>query len=350
MSALAQGRWSGPGGAVGLLAVGLVAHLGRPVLVPIAVAFLLTLLLIPAVESLERMRVPRSLASGLLVLGLVGACAFAGYNVAGPASRWLDRAPRTLATARERLESLREPVQQVAEAAEAVERITRPSQGSDGPTVNVEDGRSLSETLMGGAWKVATSGVLVAVLVFFLLSSRKMLFRKLIRLLPRAQHRRSAAAMRGVRRSLSVHLGTLAGVNVTLGCAVGTALWLLGFPSPALWGVMAGLLNFIPYLGAMVGVGTVAIVGLASFEGAGKALAGAGLYLLLTSVEGGLITPALLGRRLRLNPVAVLVGILILGFLWGVPGALLAVPLLVAVKVVAEHHPRGRRLVVVLGR
>jgi predicted PurR-regulated permease PerM len=338
--------------AIGLLATGTLAHLARPILVPLTLACLLTLLLIPAGEWLERLRLPRRVASGMLVLGVVGACVFATYHVSGPAFRWLDRAPVTLQAVGERLRSVRQPVEQVARAAEAVENMTRPSsEAGDGPTVQVEDGSSLSEVLMDGAWKVVTSGIIVAVLVFFLLSSRDQLFRKIMRLLPSSEHRRNGAdAVRGVRRNLSVHLGTLAGVNVALGSAVGAVLWLLGYPSPVLWGLMAGFLNFIPYLGAMVGVTVMTLVGFATFDGLAMPLAGAGAYLLLTSLEGLLITPVLLGRRLRLNPVAVLAGVLVLGFLWGVPGALLAVPLMVTAKVVAEHHPRGRRVVVILGR
>jgi predicted PurR-regulated permease PerM len=298
------------------------------------------------------MRIPRSLASAMLVIGMVGVCGFVTYRVAGPALRWLDRAPQTLTAAGERLRSVTEPVEQVARAAQAVERMARPSgQPQDEPTVTVEDGPSLSDALMDGAWRVVTSGAIVAVLVFFLLSRRDSLFRKIIRLLPSAEHRRNGAAvMRGVRRSLSVHLGTLTGVNVVLGSAVGAVLWMLDFPSPALWGLMAGFLNFIPYLGAMVGVTVVTLVGLATFDGPTMALSGGGAYLVLTSLEGLLLTPLLLGRRLRLNPVAVLVGVIVLGFLWGVAGALLAVPLMVTAKVIAEHHPRGRRVVVMLGR
>jgi predicted PurR-regulated permease PerM len=344
------GRWAGRLEAA--LVVGLLAYLGRPILIPITVALLITVLLTPAVRALERVRVPSALAAAMLVLGVLSVIAFTAHRLYDPALRWLDDAPRLIADARERLLTAESPVRQVAEAAREVDRLTRPSTDDGSSRLEVEDRPPLSARILDGAWEVLTFIGVVAVLVFFLLTTRRILFRKLLRLLPDHDRRlRASAAGSAVRRRIGRHLATVTAVNLVLGLAVGTALWLLDFPSPPLWGVMAGILNFIPYLGAMAGVSVVAVVSLTTAETVGwSSLAAPAAYAFLTGVEGMVITPALLGVRLRLNPVAVLAGLLLLGFLWGVLGLLLAVPLLVTALAIAEHHPRGRPLAVLLGR
>ncbi len=332
------------------LVVGALAYLGRPVLIPVSIAAVLALLLVPPMKWLERMRLPRTLAAFLVVAGLLGAVGVTVWQVSGPAMRWVDRAPSALAQARDRLRELQQPMAQMAQAADQVEKLTRPGEEDATRTVEVAGSPTLSSRLLGGTWSTLTSGVIVTVLTFFLLAMRPVLFRKLVRMFATTEQRRRATrAARGVRRRLSRHFGTVAVINTVLGAAVGAACWVLGMPSPALWGVMAGILNFVPYLGAITGVSIVALAGLTTLEGATGFLP-ALAYAMLTGIEGTLVTPAILGRRLRLNPLAIVVGVLVLGLLWGPAGVLLAVPLLVATMVVAEHHPNGRRIRMLLGR
>lgn len=131
---------------------------------------------------------------------------------------------------------------------------------------------------------------------------------------------------------------------------VGTALHLLDVPSPLLWGLMATVLNFVPYVGAMVGVAVVSLVSFVTFDEVGRAVVPPLVYLFVTSLEGGFITPLILGRSLSLSPVAILLGLLFWGWLWGIPGALLAVPILLSVRIVCENVPSLAWVAQLLGR
>ena len=126
-------------------------------------------------------------------------------------------------------------------------------------------------------------------------------------------------------------------INVGVGVAVGVGVWLLQMPNPVLWGVLACVLTYIPYLGAVVGIGILGLAALLAFDDLGHALAVPGVYLVVSFLEGNFITPLVLGRRLTLNPVVIFVGLLFWFFLWGIPGALLAVPILAICKIVCDH-------------
>lgn len=330
-------------------------HHARPVLAPIVSGLVLALLLVPAVSQLERLGIGASLSSGLVVLSLLAVTAFTVQQMSGPALNWLDRAPQTMSNIRERLRPVRDPVAQISQAAQEVTRLapgaeeeeTRP-RPTPAPT---SQGPSLSSRVLDQVWRILSGGVITAVLVFFLLSYRNPLVRKVIRVLPEGKQREGAAkAVTAVRSELSTHLATISFINAGLGVAVGVSMWLLGLPSPALWGVMAAFLNFVPYLGALVGVGVVTLVGLSSLDTITAAFVAGGVYALLTAIEGFVVTPAIAGKRLRINPVAVLLGVLLGGFLWGVLGVLLAVPSLIVVRALAQHHPRGRAVAILLGR
>jgi predicted PurR-regulated permease PerM len=119
--------------------------------------------------------------------------------------------------------------------------------------------------------------------------------------------------------------------------AVGTGMFLIGMPNPVLWGVIAALLNFIPYIGALLGVALVALIAFVTFDTIWMALLAPFIYLTCTTIEGQIVTPLILGRRLEMNTVAIFLAIAFWGWLWGIAGALIAVPLLVTVKVFADH-------------
>jgi predicted PurR-regulated permease PerM len=126
-------------------------------------------------------------------------------------------------------------------------------------------------------------------------------------------------------------------VNVGFGIAVGSGLWLVGMPNPILWGILAGVLNYVPYLGGLVGYIIVGFVALTVFDTTGRALMAPGVYFLLNIIEGNIITPAILGRELTLNPVMIFAWLIFWGWIWGIPGALLAIPLLTMTKIIADN-------------
>lgn len=328
-----------------------ILRIGRPVLLPLVSAGFLTLLVLPPVRLLEALRLPRALASAAVLLGLVAALALAAMQLQGPAAEWLERAPENLGELQTRLQELREPVESVVQAADQVEEM---AQGGDEAGTEVEvaadAGPSLSKMLLDVTWQTLTFFVLVVVLVFFMLLGRERLLAKTVLMAPDADAwGRVVSCATSIRSKLSTFVLTMTLINLGLGICVGIALWLLGYPNPILWGAMVAVFNFVPYLGSATGILIVGVVGLLIFESAGPALGGMGAYLLLTSIEGTLVSPALLSRQLSLDPVVTLVGILVMGFTWGVPGVLLTVPILVAVKVLAEHHDGGTSIAAVVG-
>ncbi|MEK9501468.1 AI-2E family transporter [Gemmatimonadota bacterium DH-20] len=326
-------------------------RIGRPVLLPLVSAGIATLLLLPSVRLLERLHLPRALASATVLLALVAGVAFGVSQLQGPAAEWMQRAPEDLGELQVKLQELREPVETVVEAADQVEEMAEGG-GEEAAEVEVapESGPSLSDRLLGMTWQTITFFVLLIVLVFFMLVGRERIVAKVVLLAPDSDAwGRVVSCASSIRVQLSTFVVTMTLINIGLGIGVGTALHLLGYPNPILWGTLVAVLNFVPYLGSATGILIVGVVGLLIFDTASPALGAMAIYLVLTSLEGTLISPALLSRRLSLDPVVTLVGILVMGFVWGVPGVLLTVPILVSVKVVAEHHEGGAMIAALIG-
>ncbi len=311
-------------------------HFAAPLIVPVVLALLFTFMLMPAVHALERRGVRPPLGAAL-ILGLILAAAGAGlYGLTEPATRWAERA--TLAEIEGKLRALVEPLEQVQEATEEIEQMAGGTDEDD-ETVVVQEA-SLGEVLLTGTGKLAASALAVVVLVFFLLASGGRVGRDLLRVLPRLGDRRRALRIgRRVGGELSRYLLTIALINAGLGVAIGFAMFLLGLPNPALWGVLAALMNFIPYLGALVTAAVLFVVALLTYVQPLDAVAAPAVSLALNSIEGYLVTPSVLAQRLTMQPVLVFGSVFFWGWLWGVPGALLAVPLLATTKIVCDHVP-----------
>jgi predicted PurR-regulated permease PerM len=178
---------------------------------------------------------------------------------------------------------------------------------------------------------------LTVVLLYFLLTVEDLVTRLFAAVLPPDDRKKALEITVEASHSVSRYLATIAMINMGLGVATGVAMWLSGMPNPALWGVMAALMPFIPYLGAAVGVAVLTTVSFTTFDSWSQALLPPLLYLALACLEGGFVTPSVLGRRLLLNPVAVLLSLMFWGLLWGIVGAILAVPLLTILKIICDH-------------
>lgn len=313
-------------------------YFARPFLLPIVVATILNFLLSPVVRGLGRLHVPQPLGAGLVILALLGAVALGIQRLSGPAAEWIDKTPQGVERIETRIRGLRRPVEQVQQAAEKVQAEVGRLSG-DGRTqeVKVREG-TLTGALLSRTQAFLGAAVVVLILLYFLLASGDFFLRKLIRVLPRLQDKRRAVEIaRQTELHISTYLSTIALINTVLGIVVALAMWLVGMPNPALWGVLAGLLNFVPYLGPVVTTGVILIVSLLTFEDLGRALVAPLLYFAINFTEGSFVTPTVLGRRLTLNPVVVFVGLVFWGWLWGIPGALLAVPLLAVFKIFCDH-------------
>lgn len=248
---------------------------------------------------------------------------------------WLDRAPRTLAEAEANLRSVREPVEKIKQAGEQVEKLTGGEPSGGGQT---SDKPGISETIVEQARQFLVGGTVATFLLYFLLALDDLFLRKLTSVLPRMSQRRKVVLIaRATERDLSHYVLVRTLTNIGFGSAVGVALWLLGMPNPILWGIMAGVLNYVPYLGGVVGYVIVGFAALTAFDGSGRALLAPGIYFLLNVAEGNFITPAIMGRELTLNPVMIFIWLIFWAWIWGIPGALLAIPLLTMTKIVADN-------------
>ncbi len=192
--------------------------------------------------------------------------------------------------------------------------------------------------VLGTVQQVGATLLIIVALLFLLLASGTMFQEKLVRSLPRFRHKKQAVMITNqIQKDISVYLGTVAVINTGLGLAIGLGLYAIGMPNAALWGTMAALLNFVPYIGFAIGTSIVFIVGLLTFDTFAGALLPPAVYIVCNAVEANAVTPILLSRRLTLNAVVVFLAVLGWSWLWGVSGALLAVPLLAMIKVVSDH-------------
>lgn len=328
-------------------------YFARDFLLPVTLALLFSFLLSPLVRALGRLRVPSSVGAGVLLLAVLGIAGLGFSLLAEPASEWVDKAPTSLRRVERKLRQLQRPVAQVSEAAQQVEKLAdQVGKKPAGGVQQVEIRKpSLSDTLLSGTGRMLATAAVVMVLLYFLLASGEAFLGKLLRLLPDTRSRHRAAHLAGqIERQVSTYLLTITTINLCLGAAVGTVMYFMEMPNPILWGALAAALNFIPYLGALVGVVILTAVALLTFDNVGWALATGGLYLSLTALEGGVITPILLGHRLTLNPVVVFLSLMFWGWLWGIPGALMAVPLTAAFKIFCDQVRALKPVGELLGR
>ncbi len=326
-----------PAVVVAALAVFYTLFLARAFLVPIAYAVLLNLLLSPVVRLLGRAHLPPLAGAAVIVLALIGTLVVGGYGLSGPVQRWVDGAPATLSRAQSKVRRLMAPLRRVQETANQVERQTDVNPDAKKAAVVVEE-PGLSAQIFSSMKQLVAGMLEVVILLFFLMAAGDLFLKKLIRVLPNVGDKKKAVLIaRRTQSSISTYLLTLLTINVVEGVVVGAAMWAIGMPTPILWGAVVTVLEFIPYLGAMTLVLIFATAGLTTFDSVGHALLVPAAYLVINVVQANLVTPILLGRRLSLNPVAVVLGLSFWFWIWGVPGAFIAVPLLAVFRIICEH-------------
>ncbi|MDQ3138887.1 MAG: AI-2E family transporter [Gemmatimonadota bacterium] len=319
-----------------LLAVLYTLYFARAFLLPIVLAVLLDFLLSPIIRALKRARIPEPVGAALVILTVLGGVGVGAYNLADPARAWMAKAPESISRVQSRLRELRGPVDQVTRTAEQVEAATNVSKG--GPQEVVVRGPRLSERFFGGTQTLVVGAMEMLILLYFLLAAGDLFLQKLIRVLPLLKDKKKAVSIaRETEASISRYLFTVALVNIGLGIGVTLVMLLIGLPNALLWGALAALAEFIPYVGATVMLGLLAMAGLVTFPSIGQALLVPGAYLTVNLIQANFVTPAVLGRRLTLNPVAILIGIVFWWWIWGVGGAFIAVPLLAMLKIFCDH-------------
>lgn len=304
--------------------------------IPVVLAFLLSMVFSPVRRVLNRIGLPQGASAVIIVSVLFAGLFIIISTLAMPVNGWINNAPRIEYKLQKRLGEISGPFSEVFEAQEKLDSVAK----SDTPGVQQVQTQNTSLTTRVAAYvpTMITQFVFTLVLLIFLLASGDMFYEKLVHTLPTFRDKKRAARIvHEIEHKLSRYLLTITVINAGLGTAVGLAMWAMGMPSPLLFGVIAFLFNFVPYLGAFMGVLIAGLVALVTFQWVGWSLVVAGIYLGLTSVEGQFITPYFVGRSLRLNTVVVFVTISFWAWLWSAVGMIVAVPLLVTVKTFGEH-------------
>ncbi len=315
-----------------------VLYAARDLVLPVVLAFVLKLLLEPAMRLLGRLRFPRTAAALLLILAVFGILVGLGTALAGPAADWAAKLPEGIRRLQERLAFLSGPIEAVRHVLAQIEIFARGGGASVPAAVSVQPTGSLAQALFAGTAGVAGDLFTTLLLLFFLLVSGDIFLRRLIEVLPTYRNKRQAVEIsQRIEDDVSAHLATITVINALVGLASAGIMWACGVGDPVLWGAVAFLLNYVPILGPMVTAVVFLLAGLLSVETLWLALLPAGLYFAVHIAEGETITPLLLARRFTLNPVPAVIALVFWHWMWGIPGAILAVPMLAIAKIVCDR-------------
>ena len=320
------------------LAAGTLLFFAHAVFIPVALALLLSLILSTVVEALRRIGIPRAVSAFILMAIILGGVGGVVDVLIEPAQQWFISAPRTLQAVERKIRPLERVIQRVEGLTQRAGQLAGPQPNSPAPAPQAAAAPASASGMMAATGSTLASILTVVILTLFLLSGGPpMLARMTASLGSNLQASHVLKVIDAIRIELGRYYGTIALIN--LGLALGTALVmeLLGVPNPFLWGAIAGILNFIPYVGSATTLLLLAIVALVSFNDLGRVFAVVGSYLLLATIEGQVIQPLLVGRRLDLNPILVFLAVWFGGWFWGVAGIVIAVPVLAALKVAAAH-------------
>src|SRR5262249_33757501 len=270
----------------GIFLLGLLYSLyfARDFLLPVVLAFILSLLLAPVVRWLNRMRIPQAISAAVIITGLVGLSAYGVYRLATPAQQWLQKAPSSFSTVRRKLQALLEPVQKAQQTTAQIEKLTTLNKEKDVTTVEIKK-PGLGEFFFTGTQSFLVGAGVTIVLLFFLLASGDLFLLKLVKVLPTLEDKKHAVEIcREVEQNISKYLWTITVVNIGLGLAVALAVSALGMPNPSLWGVMAAVLNYVPYLGATAGIIGLGMASALTFDDPVKIFLPPAAYFLLAVV------------------------------------------------------------------
>jgi predicted PurR-regulated permease PerM len=311
-------------------------YFGREFLMPIVMAAVLSLLLRPVMDLLsERAHLPLQVAALLVIAVAFVVIAGLPYVIAPTSADWAAHAPQSLEIVKQRLALLAGPISYFQNALHAIEAF---GGTADASRVVIERGDALPSLLFFGTASTLRSFFVTILVLYFMLASGDRMLRAVIEILPRFKDKRQAVEIAGqIRESIGKYLTTILIMNAMVGALVGIASAICGLSNPALWGALAFLLNFIPIIGPLMGMAVMFVAGVVALPWPFPALAPALLYVLIHLAEGQMITPQLLARRFELNPVLVIVSLLFWDAIWGMPGALLAVPLLAILKIFSDR-------------
>ena len=322
-----------------VLAVFYTMYFMRAMLLPLVLALLLSYLLVPLIRALGHLRIRPPLGAAIVLLSLIGLVAYGISLVSEPAAGWVEKAPYSLHQLRQKLLPLKKPIEKVAQATGEIDKLTSTEEPqAKQPATVVVKRSALAEAFLTQGPEFIASAVVMLILLYFLLAYDGVFLTKIIKVTPRlGDKKRAVSIMREIETQISRYLVTITVINIGLGLAVGTTVYFLGLRNPIMWGVMVAILNFVPYLGALTGIICMTLGAVLSYDSLGYALIFPASYMLIAILEGNFITPWVLGRSLTLNPVIILIALAFWGWMWGIAGMILAVPILATFKIFCDH-------------
>ena len=348
-------------------------YLSRELLVPIAFAGTLAIVFRPAVRAMEKLRIAPAIASAIVVLALIAGLSGIAIALAGPVRQFIDDLPAMFDQAVAKLEPVRAKVQKITDVADRIQHAadgsaSRPASGpSTAPIVGGNSGvndpksasapsdTSRSEPIRPGppvaprapsalASALGTTSDLLAALIevllllFLLLAGGQHFVSKAIDILPLPKNDGDAHEVaHRIETAILRYLLVTALINVVQGTLVGLIMWWIGMPNPILWAVFTFVLEFIPYLGAAAMVAMLTLVAFTTFQHTGQVLLAPAAYFIITAIQNNVVSPFAYGKGLKLHPVAILLAVMLWAFLWGIPGAFMAVPILAVTKIITDQ-------------
>jgi predicted PurR-regulated permease PerM len=313
-----------------VIAVLTICYFASEIVLPIVLAFVLSLLFQPAMRISERFRIPSGLAAVVLIIAVFAAIVAVGAAFSAPAAAWAQKLPSGVARLEERLHFLSQPIR-------ALQSFLEQFDGGGAAGAATGTGATIEAALLKGTQHFASGFFETLLILFFLLMSGDTFLRRLVEIVPTFKDKRRIVALsQEIEDNISAYLITVTLMNAAVGVATAIAMWACGLGDPLLWGGLAFILNYVPILGPFAGVGLFLLAGLLTMDGLWQALLPAGIYFAIHLIEGEAVTPMLLARRFTLNPVIVVISLVFWFWMWGVPGAVLAVPMVAIAKIICD--------------
>ncbi|QOZ66210.1 AI-2E family transporter [Bradyrhizobium arachidis] len=326
-------NWAVRISVVGLFVLALagIAYSMASVVVPVLLAWVIAMVLLPVVDGLERRGLSRPLTSTVLVFLLIASMVVIVGVLTVPLTYWVGRTSELGVLLKERLQTLGNPLAFFEEIGNALSQVTGEDQSAS--AVNLSSPNIVTAILSVLTPLVSQALIFVVALVFHLIYQRDIQSGMLLLFQNHSARQTATDILKDIQVNTSIYFGTLTVVNICLGIAATVLTWLVGLPHPFLWGMLAAVLNFIPYLGPATIIATLFVVGLIAFSALSHAVIAPIAYLGITVLEGQVITPTLIGHRLTINPFLVFLSIACWTWMWGPVGAFLGVPILLCAMV-----------------
>ena len=334
---------------VAILLSGVMFYFAKDIVMPVMLGILITLTLAPVVRALQSIKIPAPVAAVFVVVSIASVVSVGLSTLSEPVAELFYSVPEIGARVGDHLRPIKTTISEISEAGVHVQELTGSSTDDPETGVNqvVIEGPSLIKSAASTVATSITSLFIALILSIFTLGSGSLFYEKMVSSFPQlSDKKRALKIVRSVESSVSRYLLTITIINACLGIAIGGLLYAFGFPNAILWGVIAALLNYLPFLGAIAGSFVLGMVSFGTQDTLSAALIPPLIYYGCSAFEGNFITPYIVGRRLQLNIVAVFLTVIFWGWLWGLAGALIAVPILVFLNVLCEHvdglKPLGR--------